>query len=98
MSGQIRMTPEQLKQRAKMYGNSSQQIEQILSELKNVQRDLAAEWEGQAFGKFDEQFNQLAPKVQNFATLLQDINTQLDNTAEAVRQHDEQLAKNFGLQ
>ena len=98
MAGQIRMTPEQLKQRAKMYGNGSQQIEQILRDLTNVQRDLAAEWEGQAFSKFEEQFNQLSPKVQKFAELLREINTQLDNTAEAVRQHDEQLSRNFGLQ
>jgi WXG100 family type VII secretion target len=98
MSGQIRMTPEQLKQRAKMYVTGSEKIDEVLRDLTNVQRDLAAEWEGQAFGKFDEQFNQLVPKVQNFSNLLREINTQLENTAEAVRLHDEQLSRNFGLQ
>ncbi|PGS88143.1 WXG100 family type VII secretion target, partial [Bacillus cereus] len=47
---------------------------------------------------FDQQFNQLKPKVQNFAQLLQEINMQLNKTAEAVSRHDEDLSRNFGLQ
>lgn len=45
MSGQIRMTPEQLQAKAKRYGNSSDQIEQILRDLSNLQVELRSEWE-----------------------------------------------------
>ena len=48
------------------------------------------------FRRFHQQFNQLKPKVQNFAQLLQEINM-LNKTAEAVASHDEELSRNFGL-
>lgn len=98
MAGQIRMSPEELKAKATRYGQSAQQIEQILRDLTNLQNELRGEWEGRAFQRFDDQFNQLKPKVQNFAQLMQDINAQLNKTAEAVAQHDQQLSENFGLQ
>lgn len=97
MAGQIRMTPAELTAKAKRYGQSSQQIEQILTDLTNLQDDLRAEWEGRAFEQFDVQFKELTPKVRNFAQLMQEINEQLTKTADAVAQHDEQLSRNFGL-
>lgn len=36
MSGQIRMTPEQLKAKAKHYEQSAQQIDDILRNLRNL--------------------------------------------------------------
>ncbi|HDR7613975.1 TPA: WXG100 family type VII secretion target [Bacillus mycoides] len=98
MAGQIRMSPEELKSKATRYGQGANQIEDILRQLQNLQNELRVEWEGRAFEGFDQQFNQLKPKVQNFAELLQEINMQLNKTAEAVSRHDEDLSRNFGLQ
>ncbi len=97
MAGQIRMTPEELKSRATRYGQSGSQIEQILSDLTNLQAVLSQEWEGQAFNRFNDQFNQLSPKVRDFAQLMHDIHDQLNKTADAVAEHDEALSRNFGL-
>ncbi|RFA35476.1 WXG100 family type VII secretion target [Virgibacillus dokdonensis] len=97
MAGQIRMTPEQLQAKAKRYGNSSDQIEHILRDLSNLQTELRGEWEGQAFDRFDEQFEDLKPKVLNFAQLMRDIELQLTKTAEAVADQDRALSQNFGL-
>lgn len=97
MSGQIRMSPEEIKAKAIRYGQSARQIEEILQNLTNLQAELRAEWEGRAFERFDEQFNQLKPRVQDFAQLMQDINIQLNKTADAMAQYDEALSRNFGL-
>ena len=97
MSGQIRMSPAELKEKAKRYGRSGEQIDQILKDLNNLQTDLRAQWEGKAFNKFDDQFIDLRPKVQNFAELMRQIDDQLTRTAEAVAQQDEELSRNFGL-
>ena len=59
---------------------------------------MRTEWEGAAFQGFDQQFLELKPKVENFADLMQQINTQLDKTAQAMQQNDQDLSKNFGLQ
>ena len=87
MSGQIRVSPEVLQSRAREYGRASEDINTILSNLQRLQDTLRGEWEGQAFQGFDNQFNELKPKVQNFA----------DKTAQAMQQHDQDLSRNFGL-
>lgn len=69
-----------------------------MSNLQRLQDTLRTEWEGAAFQGFDQQFLELKPKVENFADLMQQINTQLDKTAQAMQQNDQDLSKNFGLQ
>lgn len=97
MSGQIRISPEVLQSRATEYGRASNDVRTVLLNLTRLQDTLRGEWEGQAFQGFDNQFNELKPKVQQFAELLQQINTQLDKTAQAMAQHDQDLSRNFGL-
>ncbi|RCL10766.1 WXG100 family type VII secretion target, partial [Bacillus cereus] len=45
MAGQIRMSPEELKSKATRYGQSANQIEDILRQLQNLQNELRGEWE-----------------------------------------------------
>lgn len=97
MSGQIRVSPETLKERARSYGQASNEVNTILTNLTRLQEQLRSEWEGQAFQGFDAQFQELKPKVQNFAELLQQINVQLDRTADAMTQRDIELQQGFGL-
>lgn len=97
MAGQIRMTPDELKSKAQVYGQGSDQIEDVLNKLKNLQDQLRGEWEGRAFERFDDQFRELEPKVQNFSQLLQEIQVQLQKTAQSVQEQDEALSQNFGL-
>lgn len=97
MSGQIRMSPAELRDRAKTYGTSARDIEQLLQRLSQTQEQLRSEWEGQAFQRFDDQFNQLKPKVTEFANLMDQIEQQLQKTANAVEEQDQSLSQNFGL-
>lgn len=97
MAGQIRMSPEELQTKAKRYGQGSEQIDQVLADLSNLQEELRGEWEGRAFDQFDVQFQQLKPKVKEFSALMIEIQDQLTKTAEAVAQQDEALSRNFGL-
>lgn len=97
MAGQIRMSPEELKARAKVYGQGSDQVQDVLNKLTNLQDQLRGEWEGRAFERFDDQFRELTPKVENFSQLLQEIQVQLEKTAQAMQEQDEALSQNFGL-
>ncbi|WP_042221341.1 WXG100 family type VII secretion target [Oceanobacillus manasiensis] len=97
MAGQIRMSPEELKSRAEVYGQGSDQINEVLNKLSNVQDQLRGEWEGRAFERFDDQFIELSHKVQDFSQLLLEIQTQLKKTAQAVQDQDVALSQNFGL-
>ncbi|QKY69807.1 WXG100 family type VII secretion target [Lentibacillus sp. CBA3610] len=97
MAGQIRMTPDELQSKAQVYGQGSDQIDDVLRKLRNLQDQLRGEWEGRAFERFDDQFRQLEPKVQDFSQLLMEIQTQLQKTAQTVQEQDEALSQNFGL-
>src|SRR5699024_4427877 len=97
MSGQIRMSPEELKGTAQDYGKAYETINTMLTELRGTQSNLAAQWEGRAFESFDQQFEQLSPKVEEFGQLMEEIKVQLTRTAEAMAEQDQALAQNFGL-
>lgn len=91
------MSPEELKSKAKVYDRSSQELRGILTNIGNIQDELRSEWEGLAFIKFDEQYDQLAPKVKEFSILMEKIHEQLTKTAQAVQDQDVALSRNFGL-
>jgi WXG100 family type VII secretion target len=97
MSGQITMSPGELQDKAKTYGQSSHQIDEILSRLETLQGDLRDQWKGLAFDRFDDQFEELKPKVKEFSNLMDQIEKQLTETAQAMADQDEALSRNFGL-
>lgn len=93
MAGIIRMSPDEVVSISKVYSESSQEIDSMLAKLRQAQAELATQWEGDAFASFEEQFNALAPKVQDFSTLMMDINAQLIKIAEIVRDTDAQIGQ-----
>ncbi|MBC2149780.1 WXG100 family type VII secretion target [Listeria booriae] len=97
MSGKIRMNPVELRNRSRTYGRKGLDIEQILKELEQLQEQLRSEWEGEAFRKFDDQFQQLKPKVADFSNLMHQIEQRLSKTATVVEEYDAALSRNFSL-
>ncbi len=97
VSGQIKMTPDELRAKATIYGKSGDDINTMLTELQRTQGELMDQWEGQAFRRFDEQFQELSVKVNDFSELMRQIETQLTQTADAMAEQDEALSRNFGF-
>ncbi|KXT85018.1 WXG100 family type VII secretion target [Streptococcus panodentis] len=88
----IKLTPEELRQSATRYTQGSEEVTQILTNLTNEQETISANWDGSAFDSFEAQFNELSPKIREFAQLLQDINVQLVKVADIVEQTDQDIA------
>lgn len=95
--GQIKMSPAELTEKARVYGNSGEQINEILGTLETLQSQISEQWQGQAFQSFDNQFTELRPKVQNFSALMMEIQEQLTKTANAMSEQDQALSQNFGF-
>jgi len=89
---QIKLTPEELRTSAQKYTQGSEEVTQVLNNLTNEQAVIADNWDGSAFDSFEAQFNELTPKIREFATLLQDINAQLVKVADIVEQTDQDIA------
>ena len=88
----IKLTPEELRASAQRYTDGAENVNQVLSSLTNEQAIISENWEGAAFQSFEEQFNELSPKIKEFAQLLQDINAQLVKVADIVEQTDQDIA------
>lgn len=96
-TGQIRLTPSELRSDAVTYGNCGSDIEEILRKLQQLQEKLRGDWEGAAFERFDDQFQELSPKVVMFADLMHDIKKQLEDTAHDLEEFDQKLSGRFGF-
>ncbi|HGD5326219.1 TPA: WXG100 family type VII secretion target, partial [Streptococcus agalactiae] len=63
-----------------------------LTVLTQEQAVIDENWDGTAFDSFEAQFNELSPKITQFAQLLEDINQQLLKVADVVEQTDSDIA------
>ena len=93
----ISLTPEQLKEQARIYTSAKDQIEQANQTVNKTNGEIASQWKGQAFNAYLEQYNQLYTHVQKFEELLVSINQQLNNYAQTVAERDQHDAQSFGL-
>ena len=89
---QIKLTPEELRSSAQKYTAGSQQVTEVLNLLTQEQAVIDENWDGSAFDSFEAQFNELSPKITQFAQLLEDINQQLLKVADVVEQTDSDIA------
>ena len=97
MAGQIRITPEQMRQRAGEVQRNGQEYDQIITNMGNLINALQTEWEGQASQKFEQQFQDLRPSFNAMSELFQDLTGQLNGTAEALERMDQEIASKFGV-
>jgi len=95
MAGQIRMTPEQMRQRAGEVRVQGETFQGVIDRMQNLINELQTEWEGQASRAFAEQFERLKPSFNDMRRLIDDIAGQLDSTANAVEQLDQDIASKF---
>ncbi|HGI4691969.1 TPA: WXG100 family type VII secretion target [Streptococcus agalactiae] len=93
---QIKLTPEELRASAQKYAAGSQQVTEVLNSLTQEQAVIDENWDGSAFDSFEAQFNELSPKITEFAQLLEDINQQLLKVADIVEQTDSDIASQIG--
>ena len=89
---QIKLTPEELRSSAQKYTAGSQQVTEVLNSLTQEQAVIDENWDGTAFDSFEAQFNELSPKITQFAQLLEDINQQLLKVVDVVEQTDSDIA------
>lgn len=93
----ISVTPDQLRASANVYSTAANEIQTQLNNISTENGNMAAEWQGQAFQGYLDQFEQLKPNVNQMIELLTQINQQLHNYANTVEDRDNQDRTAFGL-
>ena len=97
MSGQIRISPEQMRSRATEVRNEGKNFQQVIDKMQNLINALRDEWEGQASEQFAIQFDTLKPSFIHMKQLIDDIGSQLDGTANAIERLDQDIAQKFSI-
>jgi len=95
---QVSVTPEELKQQAKVYTSSKEEISLAIQKVNQMNSTIAEQWKGQAFQAYLEQYRQLSESVKKFEDLLVNINQQLNKYADTISERDAQDAQSFGFQ
>ena len=95
MAGQIRITPETMRQRAGEVRVQGNNFQEVIDRTHSIINELQSEWEGQASHQFAQQFERLKPSFNEMRELLYQLSKQLDGTAEALEQLDQDIAGRF---
>lgn len=92
MSGNIRVTPAELVVMSTRYNGESGQVGEQITRLDSMISQLQGMWEGEASRAFAEQYETLKPSFIQMQQLLEDISSQLNSTARALEEADQQIA------
>ncbi|WP_409291181.1 WXG100 family type VII secretion target [Peribacillus sp. SCS-26] len=92
MSGNIRLTPEELRGVASQYQTESGNVQDLVARLDNMSSHLQEIWEGASSQAFADQYQQLRPSFEKMATLLTEVSQQLNSSATVLEDTDNQIA------
>lgn len=95
MAGQIRITPEQLRERGATVQRHASDFERTIGEMDTLITGLQDEWEGQASNEYREQFVRLKPAFNDMKQLMDTMGIQLNETANALEELDRDISKKF---
>ena len=93
----IKLTPEELRMDAENYRYAGQTIQEMLQKLQGTHQKMNDNWEGRAWQKFDEEYQELALEVRDFEELMYSIHGQLQQVAQVVEETDQAIASKLGF-
>lgn len=95
MAGQIRITPEQMNQRAAQYRTQADTVNGVINQMDRLLVQLQTEWEGAASQAYADRFQQLKPGFQKAEALIREIAASLDTSAKKLLETDQALANGY---
>lgn len=95
MANQIRITPEQMRQRAIDYRREADTVNGVIKKMDTLLQQLQGEWEGSASESYAVRYKELKPGFMRAEELIREIATALDSTAKIVEQTDSEIANQF---
>lgn len=95
MTNTIRISPEQMRSRAREYQTEAENIQTSICQMDRLLNCLISEWEGEASQAFNSRYNELRPSFISMQQLIEEISVSLDNTATAMEETDAKIARQF---
>ncbi len=95
MSGQIRMTPDTMRERANQYRAEADSVNGVISKMDVLLQQLQSEWEGVASQSYSARYQELKPNFIKAENLIREIATALDSSAARVEETDQAIGTAF---
>ncbi|MCI5735035.1 MAG: WXG100 family type VII secretion target [Eubacterium sp.] len=95
MANQIRITPDQMRQRANQYRTEADTVNGVIKKMDSLLQQLQSEWEGSASESYATRYAELKPGFQKAEELIREIAQSLDSTARIVEETDSDIANQF---
>ncbi len=95
MANQIRITPDQMRQRANQYRGEADAVNGVIRNMDTLLQNLQSEWEGAASESYAVRYEELKPGFMKAEELIREIATALDTTAKIIEETDADIASQF---
>ena len=95
MANQIRITPDQMRERANQYRAEADTVNGVIGKMDTLLQTLQGEWEGSASESYATRYQELKPGFMKAEELIREIATALDATARIVEETDSEIANQF---
>jgi len=95
MTGQIRISPDTMRQRAAEYGVEAENLGAIISKMDSLLTALQEEWEGAASEAYAVKFQELRPGFVDAQNLINEISEALQKTATTLEETDANIGRAF---
>ena len=95
MANQIRITPDQMRERANQYRVEADTVNGVISKMDALLQQLQSEWEGAASESYAARYQEVKPGFMKAEELICEIAAALDSTAKIVEETDVNIANQF---
>ena len=97
MANQIRITPDQMRQRANEYRREAETVHGVISKMDTLLTQLQAEWEGAASESYATRYGELKPGFIKAQALIEEIAKYKWDGDNITESNFEVLATNDGM-
>ena len=95
MSNQIRLSPDQMRERASQYRAEADKVNAVIAKMDNLLSQLQSEWEGSASESYAARYQEMKPGFTKTEELIREIAAALDSTARIVEETDAEIGRKY---
>ncbi len=95
-SDTIRLTASEVEAVATKFSTAATETQDLLTRLQGDVSGMASGWEGDAYNKFTDNFEQIRTKLNDVVELYEGLSEQLKGVVKTLQSADEGLASSMG--
>lgn len=92
MASEIKLTPEQMRSRARAYAKERDNLQKSIQNMDKLIKALQSEWKGEASKAYADRYSALKPAFTNAQTLMDELSKNLNASAQIMEETDSKIA------